>query len=136
MSDLGFVEAFAKFGAKLENPMWAVSSIASDGALVLSCWAHYFKGGGAGVLRYVDSLSRWNGNELGNNLLRKHILKAFEENLPVRMVVATTKDTEAVDHGHDASKVKKSFHIREDMVGKVTEYDGDNFVIEYHHRPL
>lgn len=136
MSDLGFVEAFAKFGAKLENPMWAVSSIASDGALVLSCWAHYFKGGGAGVLRYVDSLSRWNGNELGNNLLRRHISNAFEEGLPVRMVVATTTDTETVDHGQDASKIKKTFHIREDMVGKVTEYDGDNFVIEYHHRPL
>jgi hypothetical protein len=56
MADLGFVEAFAKFGAKLENPMWAVSSIAHDGALVLSCWAHYFKGDGRGALRYVDSL--------------------------------------------------------------------------------
>jgi len=41
MADLGFVEAFSKFGARLDNHMWAVSAIAKDGSLVISCWAHH-----------------------------------------------------------------------------------------------
>ena len=131
MANLGFVEAFSNFGAKLDNPMWAVSAIAKDGSLVLSCWAHYFKSGGKGVLLYFDSLGRWNGNELGNNLLKAHISKAFSECLLVRMVVATATDTNAIDYGHDASKVKKTFHVRNDVVGKVIKFDGDNFVIEF-----
>lgn len=131
MSDLGFVEAFAKFGAELDNPMWAVSAIASDGALVMSCWAHCFRRGGPGSLIYADRLSRWQGNELGGGLLKRHLELAQAGALPVRMVVATASDTEAVDHGHDASKVKKTFHIRDDMVGRVTEFDGDNYVVEF-----
>jgi hypothetical protein len=50
MAALGFVEAFSKYGATLANPMWAVSAIAEDGSLVISCWGHYFRSGGKGVL--------------------------------------------------------------------------------------
>ncbi len=135
MADLGFVEAFAKFGAKPVNPMWAVSAIAQDGALVLSCWAHNYKMGGKGVLVYADSLSRWGGNEMGANLLRTHLQQAIDGSLPVRMVVATTAETELVDSGHDASKIKKTFHVRPEVVGQVVSFDGDNYVIEYRRAP-
>jgi hypothetical protein len=135
MADLGFVEAFAKFNAKPINPMWAVSAIADDGAFVISCWSHYCKSGGKGVLLYEDSLSRWNGNELGCNLLKTHLGQAISGNLPVRMVIATTSETEAVDNGHDASKVKKTFHIREEVIGRVLSFDGDNYAIEFRRRP-
>lgn len=131
MANLGFVEAFAKFGAKPINPMWAVSAIAVDGALVISCWSHYCKPGGKGVLLYGDYLSRWGGNELGCKLLKTHLEQAVAGSLPVRMVVATTSQTEAVDHGYNASKVKKTFHIREEFVGRVLSFDGDNYVIEF-----
>lgn len=135
MADLGFVEAFAKFGAKPVNPMWAVSAIADDGALVISCWSHHCKSGGKGVLLYSDCLSRWGGNELGCNLLKAHLGQAVAGSLPVRMVVATTPETEAVDQGRDASKVKKTFHIREEVVGSVVSFDGDNYVIEFRRAP-
>lgn len=135
MADIGFVEAFAKFGAKPVNPMWAVSAIAEDGALVLSCWAHHCKSGGKGVLVYTDCLSRWGGNEMGCNLLRSHLEHAVAADLPVRMVVATTTETEFVDQGHDASKVKKTFHVREEIVGRVVSFDGDNYIIEYRRAP-
>jgi hypothetical protein len=39
----GYVEAFARLGARLANPQWAVSAITDDGALVVSCWQHLFK---------------------------------------------------------------------------------------------
>lgn len=132
MANLGLVEAFAKFDAKLVNSMWAVSAIADDGALVISCWANYFKKGDPDVVRYVDSLSRWTRrNGRGKKLLETHLLKAFAENLPVRMVVATAADPEAVEREPDASKFKKTFHIRDDLIGHVTEFDGDRFVIEF-----
>ena len=134
MATLGFVEAFAKFGAKPDNPMWAVSAIAADGALVVSCWAHYYKSGGPGISLYRDKLSRWQGNDLGSNLFRRHLSQAFSEHLPVRMVIATAQDTQPVDR-HDASKVKKNFHVREDALGKVIEFDGDNYVIEFRRAP-
>jgi len=130
MANLGFVEAFAKFGAKLDNPMWAVSAITDDGAFVISGWAHYFKRGGRGILLYVDSLARWVGNDLGNKLLEAHLSKAFTEKLPVRMVVATAEDPEAVERESDASKIKKTFHVLANQVGRVTEFDGNRFVIE------
>jgi hypothetical protein len=108
MSSLTLSEAFAEYGVKLANPQWAVSAIADDGAVVMSCWAHYFKRGDGG-LRYEDYLSRWSGNAAGNNLCRKHVLDAFNNERPVRLVIATADDTEVVDSGHDASKVKKHF---------------------------
>ena len=135
MSDLGFVEAFAKFDAAPKNSMWAVSSIAKDGALVLSCWAHYLTPGGKGVLLYNDRLSRWNGNGLGCGLLRTHLEQAVAGNLPVRLIVATTSEIESVNNGQDLSRVKKTFHVREDIVGKVMSFDGDTYVIEFRRRP-
>ncbi len=131
MANLGFIEAFAKFGAKPANSMWAVSAIADDGSLVVSCWAHHCKRGEKDVLLYSDCLARWNGNKLGCNLLKTHLQQAVAENLPVRMVVATTTETTFVDNGHDASKVKKTFHVRQDLVGQVIFFDGDNYAIEY-----
>ncbi|MBL8279058.1 MAG: hypothetical protein JNL93_20350 [Pelomonas sp.] len=131
MADLGFVEAFAKFHAKPANQMWAVSALADDGALVISCWAHLCKPSGKGVLAYSDYLSRWGNNELGAKLLKAHLADAIARGLPVRMVVATTTETEFVDQGNDASKVKKTFHVREDVVGRVAFFDGDHYIIEF-----
>lgn len=131
MSNIGYVEAFKKYGAKLDNPMWAVSAIASDGSLVLSCWSLFFKSTGDGALRYIDSLGRWNGNPAGNNLLRKHLTEAYSNNLSVRMIVATPEDPKEMEASKDASKIKKKFHTREDVEGRITEFDGDNFVIEF-----
>jgi hypothetical protein len=111
--------------------MWAVSAIADDGALVISCWAHLCKPGAKGLLLYADCLSRWGANELGCSLLKTHLGQAVAGNLPVRMVVAKTADTELVDQGHDASKVKKTFRVRDDVVGRVVSFDGDNYTLEF-----
>ena len=115
--------------------MWAVSALAEDGALVISCWAHLCKPGAKGVLVYSDYLSRWGNNELGANLLKTHLSEAVARNLPVRMVVATTTETEFVDRGNDASKVKKTFHVRDDAIGRVVSFDGDHYVVEFRRAP-
>jgi len=131
MSELGYVEAFARLGAKLANPQWAVSAIADDGALVVSCWHHLFRPAGRGVLVYEDRLSRWSGSEPGNALLRRHLERAVAESLPVRAIVATAEDSDLVDRGSDASTTRKTFHIPEFGDGRVSAFDGDRYVIEF-----
>ena len=86
---------------------------------------------------YVDSLSRWNGSsKAGSNLLRTHLEEAVAGNLDVRLVIARTSDEAAVDRGEDASKLSNTFAIRDDLVGKVAEFDGDHFIIEFRRNTL
>lgn len=133
MATLSYTEAFRAFGATLANPQWAYSALAKDGALVFSCWAHKLKLHNGG-LRYVDRLSRWRPNAAGKNLFTEHLLLGLNEQRDVRLVIATTAETDVVDRGIDASKLPKRFHIREDLVGKVTLFDGDNFELEFRRR--
>lgn len=82
----------------------------------------------------MDRLSRWRPNVAGKNLFTEHLLLGLNEQREVRLVIATTAETDVVDRGIDASKLPKRFHIREDLVGKVTLFDGDNFELEFRRR--
>jgi hypothetical protein len=126
-----FTECFARYGATLTNPNWAVSAITPDGSVVISCWSNYFSRPDKDTLRYTDTLSRWQGNEAGNNLLRKHLVEARDKALPIRLVVATTTETGHVDAGRDASEVRKTFHPKPEVVGSLVSFDGDEFVIDF-----
>ena len=123
-------EAFARDGATLVNPQWAVSAIAEDGSCAISCWKHYTKPHD-GVLRHTDRLSRWSHNTRGNNLLRQHLNQVKADNLDIRLVLVRTIETGVIDSGDDASKVKKTFYVREDLVGTLVKFDGDEFVIDF-----
>ncbi|NUU38215.1 hypothetical protein [Pseudomonas sp. C2B4] len=132
MASLNYTTAFQRYKAKLDNPNWAVSAISADGELVISCWKQYFEPPADGVLRYVDSLSRWNGsNRAGWNLLRRHLEITLASNLNVRLVLARTDNPEAVAKGGDASKLNNTFSTREDLIGRLTHFDGDHFTIEF-----
>jgi hypothetical protein len=130
MGALKLSEAFAEYGAKLVNPQWAVSALTDNGVLVMSCWKHYFKSV-SGVLRYEDALSRWSANTVGNEMFKHHIEDAFNNKRPVRLVIAKTDEIETVDSGQDASKVKKEFYSRPEMIGRITHFDGDKFIIDF-----
>jgi hypothetical protein len=108
----------------------AVSSIAEDGSLVVSCWTKYLVTRD-GVMRYTDNLSRWGNNKPGNNLLKGHLTLAHENQLPVRLVMARAENDAELEGVVDASKIKKTFSVRKDVVGKVTTFDGDAFVIDF-----
>jgi hypothetical protein len=128
VAELGYADAFGRYGAKLKNTQWAVSAIA-DEQLVVSCWKQYFGSAIGGALPYEDKLSRWSGP--GSDLLREHLEQAVKDDMPVRLVMAQTDDQEAVANGVVGRTVKKTFSIRKDLVGQVTEFDGDNFRIEF-----
>lgn len=131
MSNMTVNEAFAQYGAKLANRLWALSSLAENGDLVVSCWSHYFKTPEKGTLRYIDALSRLKTNEAGHSLLKGHLADALKDNTPVRIVFATTQETALVDAGLDISAASKRYHVRKDIKGHVVTFDGDKFVMEF-----
>lgn len=129
MARLGIQEAFARYGAKLHNVQWSVSAWAPDGSLVVSLWAHHYRKGPSGSAEYADSLDRWEGP--GNREFRENVARAFAEGRMVRLVVASTVETEHVQSGRDASKIKKDFDPKEDLVGEVAELNGDRYVFRF-----
>ncbi|MEQ1775349.1 MAG: hypothetical protein ABL891_16355 [Burkholderiales bacterium] len=74
-------------------------------------------------------MSRWRGP--GNAEFRRNVEKAFREKSSVRLIVSRTEDTDYVEAGGDASKVKKDFHLRDDLIGEIVEYDGENYVFRF-----
>jgi hypothetical protein len=67
-------------------------------------------------------------------LLITHLHQALDGSLPVRVIIATAANPEAVEAAHDASRLPKTFHVREDFVGRVASFDGDKFEIVFEKR--
>lgn len=124
---MGIVDEFARYGAKLVNPQWAVSAL-TESEFVASLWHHRLKAE-SGQWIYSDHLSRWSGH--GNALFRTHLETALADGRPVRIVVATTNNVALIEAGGDGSKAKNRFKARPDWVGKVASFDGDSFTIVF-----
>jgi hypothetical protein len=133
MGKMTLTDAFRRYGAELANVQWAVSSVSRDNELVISLWSHYFgpNEGPPRTLRYTDRLSRWQGNRPGNNLLRSHLERAAVEQMSIRAVIARTPRTEVVDNGEDASNIPKTFIVRPDLIGSLSTFDGDQYIIDF-----
>lgn len=128
-----FTQAFAKFGATLANPNWAVSAKAPDGSIVISCWLHrLLRAQGTSNYCYRDLLSRFRGNVSGTNLLREHLLEAQNHGTEFRLIVARVlkdEDVARIERGDGADKVKKTFAPKPEFVGQLQTFDGDEFSI-------
>jgi hypothetical protein len=129
MARLGIKEAFAKYNATLRNVQWSVSAWAPDGALVVSLWAHHYRRGEGGTAEYAATTDRWDGP--GKNEFKDNVERAFREQSKVRLVVVSTLETEHVESGKDASRIKKDFDVRPDLVGRVAAFDGSNYVFSF-----
>jgi hypothetical protein len=86
MADLGLVQAFARYGAKLKNPQWSVCALAPNGDLVVSLWEHHRRKGNPGTLEFSDTVNRWSGP--GNNEFRAALKDALESGRSLRLVMA------------------------------------------------
>lgn len=130
MATLGIRDAFAQYGAKLRNVQWSVSAWAPDGSLVVSMWSHHQrKPSPPGTLIFEGSANRWRGP--GNAEFRENIDRAFSDGSTVRLVIAHTDEVAHVEAGEDASKVRKEFFTKEEVVGRVSEWDGDRYAITF-----
>lgn len=129
MTRLGLKDAFARYGATLVNAQWSVSAWAPDGSLVVSLWTHHSRPGPKRTLEFADRLGRWTGP--GNTEFRRNVERAYRELTDVRLVMARTDEVRHVEDGQDASKVKKDFVVRDDLVGKVVAFDGESYVFRF-----
>lgn len=129
MARLGIAEAFGMYGATLRNPQWSVSSWAPDGALVVSLWDHHCRRGAPGTMYFSGRLDRWSGP--GNSEFRRNIAQAYEEKSRVRLVIVKPDETARVEAGEDASKVKKEFFVRNDLLGEVASLVAEEYVFRF-----
>jgi hypothetical protein len=114
--------AYASFGAKAVNGLRSLSAMAADGALVLTCEYPYFVRSVPGILRYQDSVSRSGDDHRGARALREHLTFARSSECVVRMVVVSPART---------GRTARAVHVRNDLTGRVTDFDGDHFVVDF-----
>ncbi len=122
--NLSLRDAFARFGAKPSNRLRGLSAMAADGALVLNCSHGHFRHPARGVLRYEDRLSRQSPDASVTELLGQHLTLARAGALPVRMVVSSRSEDKIAGGSSGC-------HVRPDLIGKVAEFDGDHFVVDF-----
>lgn len=131
----GYVEAFKKYGAKLATPRTSVSAFGEGGCLVLGLWQNYIKRGEVkGTLEYRDTLSKWKGNAPGRAELKRHLKAVQDSPRPIKLVIAhpaSLADAALVGKVADESKINKTFSVREDLVGALESYDGDEVFIVF-----
>ena len=123
MMNLTLIDAFRRFGAKPASRLGSLSAMAADGAMVLNCLPAHFNHPARGVLRYETSISAAEANSKVVTALSEHLTRARDASLPVRMIV-TFPDREKTGKG-------RSYHVRPDLTGKIVEFDGDRFVIDF-----
>jgi hypothetical protein len=124
MENLSLTDAYRKLGATSPSRAGTLSAMSTDGALVLTCMLPYFRRPARGVLRYEDHLTRDGVDGADRQLLGRHLTRAREEGLPVRMVVLS-------DVTGASGRVTRNAHVRTDLIGKVTAFDGDHFIIDF-----
>lgn len=122
--NLTLFDAFGRYGARPSNRLSSLSAMAPDGAIVLNCLPAHFRHPTRGVLRYEAKLSMVQAETKDLGILGEHLTHARDSNLPVRMVVRSSTP--------ETSRAKgPSYHIRPDLLGKVVEFDGDHFIVDF-----
>jgi len=121
---LTLVDAFSRFGAKPASRLGSLSAMAADGAMVLNCLPAHFGHPARGVLRYETKLSTAQAGTKIVTTLGEDLTRARERDLPVRMVVSIQEREKTGNKGC-------RYHVRPDLVGKVVEFDGDRFVVDF-----
>ena len=121
--NLTLLDAFGRYGARPSNRLSSLSAMAPDGAVVLNCLPAHFRHPTRGVLRYEAKLSMVQAQTKDVGILSEHLTQARDSGLPVRMVVKTASEPN--------SARSSGYHIRPDLLGKVVEFDGDHFVVDF-----
>lgn len=121
MENLKLADAYARYGAKIPRGQPALSAIASDGTVVISCHAAKFGRTRRDVLRYEDTISTDESGARHKAMLGEHLVLARDGDLPIHLVIVTPPKGPA----------PRVISVRPDLVGKVTEFDGDHFVVDF-----
>lgn len=125
--NLTLIDAFGRFGAIPASRLSSLSAMTTDGALVLNCMPANFGHPSRGTLRYETRLSAAQAESKVVATLGQHLTRARDGSLPVRMIVTSPP-------GDKNGKLGR-YHVRPDLIGKVVEFDGDRFVIDFTRPP-
>jgi hypothetical protein len=120
MENLSLEVAYGRYGAQITNKQRSLSAVAADGSLVLTCLSEKFSRPGTGILRYSGQLSQ-EGTSTRVAELGAHLTSARDTDASVRAVVITPP----------RGIVRRVIHVRTDLVGKVVDFDGDAFVVDF-----
>ena len=121
MENLKLADAYARYGAKIPRGQPALSAVAPDGTVIISCQSGKFGRTRRDLLRYEDTISSDESGARHKTLLGQHLVLARDGDLPVRLVIVTPAKGPS----------PKIIAVRPDLVGKVTEFDGDHFVVDF-----
>src|SRR6185437_12456197 len=126
MNDANLLEAFASYKVKPARRLR--SAMTPDGALVISCWYAGFKKAQIEILRYEEDLSGQT-TEVAR-ALRAHLAEAMSNESEVRAVVAVETVVAKADPLAIAL-ARMTYYARKDLVGRVSSFDGEPFVVEF-----
>jgi hypothetical protein len=126
MSDANLSEAFASYNVKPGRRLR--SAMTPDGHLVISCWYAGFKKAQVEILRYEEDLSGQT-TEVAR-ALRAHLAEAMSNESEVRAVVAVETVVAKADPLAIAL-ARMTYYARKDLVGRVSSFDGERFVVEF-----
>ncbi len=129
MGEINALEAFWRY--KVKPSTRARSALTEDRALVLSCSYSRFHRAESGMMKYEEDLSGDSGSAA--TLLRTHLADALANELEIRLIVAiSVQHTPSPETTPVAVRpARTSFHARKDLVGRVTFFDGQRFVVEF-----
>jgi hypothetical protein len=130
MSDANLLEAFARY--KVKSSTRARSALTADRALVISCFYNRFHRADVGVLKYEEDLAADTGTVA--TLLRTHLAEALKSELDVKVIIAMAAErasAKETDSREPARAPRMSFHPRMDLIGRVTFFDGNRFMVEF-----
>jgi hypothetical protein len=129
MNEVNLQEAFLRY--KVKPTTRARSALTGDRALVLSCSYDRFRPAESGVMKYEEDLGGVTDSTC--TLLRTHLADALTNELDIRLIVAIpVQNRPSLDVPAEVPRgPRTSFHARKDLVGRVTFFDGQRFVVEF-----
>ncbi len=121
MERLNLAEAYARYGAQLENKLRGLSAVATDGSVILTCESSRLGRPSLGVLRFEGQIKGETPAAKTTTLLAEHLALARDGERQLRMVIVTPS----------TGRTKRSIHVRQDLIGSITSFDGDHYVVDF-----
>ena len=128
MHELNLTDAFASYSVKATRR--ARSAMTSNGELVISCRYGGFKKARVEILKYEEDLSGQTDEDA--KALRGHLAEAISNECEVRVIVAVEASDPKADSAGMALPARARYYARKDLLGRVSFFDGERFVLEFH----
>nr|WP_274514863.1 HNH endonuclease [Xanthomonas campestris] len=119
-------DAFRRYGVEIKDPQFNSSALSENPRqVILSLWSHNFS---PDMSRYAMETVHWKGS--GKHTFRAHLEQALAENLPIRVVVATSDNPTEVRAGN-AARASNDFEPNFSLVGQVVLLEANSFKLAF-----